>query len=180
MNKNVLILSSSPRRGGNSDRLCDAFLQGCKDAGHTVEKIFLKDKHINYCTGCGICSMYGKPCPQKDDAAEVIEKMIAADVIVMATPIYFYTMSAQMKTLIDRMNPMYPMDYRFRDVYFLATAADEGEDVFEKAETGLTGWLDCFPKTTLKGTVYCGGVTGGGEISGNAKLAEARALGAQV
>ena len=75
MNKNVLILSSSPRRGGNSDRLCDAFLQGCKDAGHTVEKIFLKDKHINYCTGCGICSMYGKPCPQKDDAAEVIEKM---------------------------------------------------------------------------------------------------------
>lgn len=102
MNKNVLILSSSPRRGGNSDRLCDAFLQGCKDAGHTVEKIFLKDKHINYCTGCGICSMYGKPCPQKDDAAEVIEKMIAADVIVMATPIYFYTMSAQMKTLIDR------------------------------------------------------------------------------
>ena len=85
-----------------------------------------------------------------------------------------------MKTLIDRMNPMYPMDYRFRDVYFLATAADEGEDVFEKAETGLTGWLDCFPKTTLKGSVYCGGVTGGGEISGNAKLAEARALGAQV
>ena len=180
MNKNVLILSSSPRRGGNSDRLCDAFLQGCKDAGHTVEKIFLKDKHINYCTGCGICSMYGKPCPQKDDAAEVIEKMIAADVIVMATPVYFYTMSAQMKTLIDRMNPMYPMDYRFRDVYFLATAADEGADVFEKAETGLTGWLDCFPKTTLKGSVYCGRVTGGGEISGNAKLAEARALGAQV
>ena len=67
MNKNVLILSSSPRRGGNSDRLCDAFLQGCKNAGHTVEKIFLKDKHINYCTGCGICSMYGKPCPQKDE-----------------------------------------------------------------------------------------------------------------
>lgn len=99
MNKNVLILSSSPRRGGNSDRLCDPFLQGCKDAGHTVEKIFLKDKHINYCTGCGICSMYGKPCPQKDDAAEVIEKMIAADVIVMATPVYFYTMSAQMKTI---------------------------------------------------------------------------------
>ena len=102
MNKNVLILSSSPRRGGNSDRLCDPFLQGCKNAGHTVEKIFLKDKHINYCTGCGICSMYGKPCPQKDDAAEVLEKMIAADVMVMATPVYFYTMSAQMKTLIDR------------------------------------------------------------------------------
>ena len=74
MNKNVLILSSSPRRGGNSDRLCDAFLQGCKGGGGGGGEIFLKDKHINYCTGCGICSMYGKPCPQKDDAAEVIEK----------------------------------------------------------------------------------------------------------
>lgn len=123
MNKNVLILSSSPRRGGNSDRLCDAFLQGCKDAGHTVEKIFLKDKHINYCTGCGICSMYGKPCPQKDDAAEVIEKMIAADVIVMATPVYFYTMSAQMKTLIDRCCARYT-EITNKNFYFIVTAAE--------------------------------------------------------
>ena len=109
-----------------------------------------------------------------------MDAVLHADVVAWATPIYYFEMSGQMKSLIDRMNPMYPMDYRFRDVYFLATAADEGADVFEKAETGLTGWLDCFPKTTLKGTVYCGGVTGGGEISGNAKLAEARALGAQV
>ena len=83
MSKKVLILSSSPRRGGNSDRLCDEFLKGAEAAGNDVEKIFLKDKHINSCTGCSVCSMYGKPCPQKDDAAEVVEKMIAADVIVM-------------------------------------------------------------------------------------------------
>ena len=180
MTKKVLILSSSPRRNGNSDTLCNEFMRGAVESGHTVEKIFLRDKTIHYCTGCSTCSFLQKPCPQKDDAAEVIEKMVAADVIVLGTPVYFYAISAQMKTLIDRMNPMYPMDYRFRDVYFLATAADEGEDVFEKAETGLTGWLDCFPKTTLKGSVYCGGVTGGGDISGNAKLAAARALGAQV
>ena len=97
MSKKVLILSSSPRRNGNSDLLCNEFMRGAAEAGHQVEKIFLKDKHINYCTGCSVCSMYGKPCPQKDDAAEVVEKMIAADVIVMATPVYFYTMSAQMK-----------------------------------------------------------------------------------
>ena len=93
MSKKVLILSSSPRRNGNSDLLCNEFMRGAAEAGHQVEKIFLKDKHINYCTGCSVCSMYGKPCPQKDDAAEVVEKMIAADVIVMATPVYFYTMS---------------------------------------------------------------------------------------
>ena len=78
MSKKVLILSSSPRRNGNSDLLCNEFMRGAAEAGHQVEKIFLKDKHINYCTGCSVCSMYGKPCPQKDNTAEVIEKMIAA------------------------------------------------------------------------------------------------------
>ena len=100
--KNVLILSSSPRRGGNSDTLCDEFMQGAIESGHRVEKVFLRDKTIHPCTGCGVCSQYKKPCPQKDDAAEIIGKMLAADVIVMATPVYFYTLSAQMKTLIDR------------------------------------------------------------------------------
>ena len=93
-----MILSSSPRRGGNSDTLCDEFLRGAQEAGHEVEKIFLKDKTIHYCTGCGVCNE-GKPCPQKDDAPEIVRKMVAADVIVLATPVYFYTMSAQMKTL---------------------------------------------------------------------------------
>lgn len=89
MSKKVLILSSSPRRGGNSDTLCDEFLRGAQEAGHEVEKIFLKDKTIHYCTGCGVCNE-GKPCPQKDDAPEIVRKMVAADVIVLATPVYFY------------------------------------------------------------------------------------------
>jgi len=75
---------------------------GAEEAGHNVEKIFLNDKEINYCTGCGTCYNMGKSCPQKDDMAEVLGKMIAADAIVMATPVYFYTMNGQMKTLIDR------------------------------------------------------------------------------
>ena len=102
MTKKVLILSSSPRRGGNSDTLCDEFMRGAIESGNEAEKVFLRDKTIHYCTGCSTCSLHEKPCPQKDDAAEIIEKMVAADVIVMATPVYFYTMSAQMKTLIDR------------------------------------------------------------------------------
>lgn len=92
--KNILILSSSPRRGGNSDTLCDEFLRGACDAEHAVEKIFLRDKKIGYCTGCSTCSLHGKPCPQHDDMPEILDKMVAADVIVMATPVYFYTMSA--------------------------------------------------------------------------------------
>ena len=76
MAKKVLILSSSPRRGGNSDTLCDEFMRGAMEAGNEVEKIFLRDKTINYCTGCSTCSRYNKPCPQKDDVAEILEKMI--------------------------------------------------------------------------------------------------------
>jgi multimeric flavodoxin WrbA len=91
LSKKALVLSSSPRRGGNSDLLCDQFVMGAQEAGHGAEKIFLKDKKINYCTGCSVCLNGKKSCPQKDDMAEVLEKMVAADVIVMATPVYFYT-----------------------------------------------------------------------------------------
>lgn len=101
MKKRILLLSSSPRRHGNSDRLCDEFLRGAREAGHDAEKISLRDCRIGYCTGCGVC-YDTRTCPQRDDAAQIVGKMIAADVIVLATPVYFYTMSAQMKTLIDR------------------------------------------------------------------------------
>ena len=124
MAKKVLILSSSPRRGGNSDTLCDEFMRGAAESNHEVEKIFLRDKTIHYCTGCSTCSLYQKPCPQKDDAAEIIEKMVDADVIVMATPVYFYTMSAQMKTLIDRCCGRYT-EMNGKEFYFIVTAAED-------------------------------------------------------
>lgn len=94
-------MSTSPRKGGNYDLLCDEFMRGAQEAGNQVEKIFLKDKKVNYCLGCGACYNRGENCPQKDDMAEILEKMVSAEVIVMATPVYFYTMNAQMKTLID-------------------------------------------------------------------------------
>ncbi len=74
MNKKVLVLSASPRKGGNSDMLCDQFILGAKEAGNPTEKIFLRDKTINYCTGCGTCFNRGEGCSQKDDMAEVLEK----------------------------------------------------------------------------------------------------------
>ena len=77
MSKKVLIISSSPRKGGNSDILCDKFLEGSQAAGNEVEKIFLRDKKINYCTGCGFCNTNDySACSQQDDAAEVLEKWL--------------------------------------------------------------------------------------------------------
>ncbi len=179
MNKKVLILSSSPRRGGNSDTLCDEFMRGAKESGNQVEKIFLKDKHINYCTGCSVCSMHGKPCPQKDDANEIVEKMIAADIIVMATPVYFYTMSAQMKTLIDRTCARY-LEIKDKEFYFIISAAETSIPMMERTIEGFRGFLDCLEGPKERGVIYGVGAWKLGEINDKTSMSEAYEIGKKV
>ena len=162
MSKNVLILSSSPRKGGNSDLLCDQFVMGAQEAGHQAEKIVLKDKKINYCTGCGSC-FNGKACPQKDDMADMLEKMITADVIVMATPVYFYTMCAQMKTLIDRCCSRYS-EIRNKEFYFILTAAVNNKQALERTVEEFRGFTSCLNGAKEKGIIYGTGAWHIGDI----------------
>ena len=96
---------------------------------------------------------------------EILEKLGRADVVVFATPIYYYGMSGQMKTLLDRANPLFSAEYPFRDIYLLATAADAEESAMDGAVNGLQGWLNCFEKTRLAGVVRACGVTGPGEMT---------------
>ena len=179
MSKKVIVVSTSLRTNSNSELLAKSFVEGAKEAGNEVEYISLKNKDIRFCIGCLACQKTGH-CVIKDDVADIMNRVINADVVVWATPIYYYEMSGQMKTSIDRLNPMYSKDYKFRDVYLLATAAEEGDEVFEKAITGLNGWIECFEKTSIKGTVLAGGVSDSGAISGNDKLKEAYDLGSHV
>ena len=130
MSKNVLVISASPRKGGNSDTLCDEFIRGAQESGNHAEKIFLASKNIKYCIGCGVCNTTQK-CVQKDDMAEILDKMVEADVIVLATPVYFYTMDAQMKTLIDRTVPRYT-EIQNKDFYFIVAAADTERKMMER------------------------------------------------
>lgn len=179
MTKKVLILSSSPRRGGNSDTLCDEFMRGVIASGNEAEKIFLRDKTIHYCTGCSTCSLHGKPCPQKDDAAGIIDRMLAADVIVMSTPVYFYTMSAQMKTLIDRCCGLYTK-MSGKEFYFIVTAAENGKEKILRTIDTFQGFLDCLENPVLKGTVFGLGVWHPGEIKDNPAMQEAFNMGKEV
>lgn len=176
MNRKVLVLSSSPRRGGNSDLLCDQFTMGAQQAGHHAEKIFLKDKKINYCTGCGTCLNGGKRCPQKDDMAEVLEKMIAADVMVMATPVYFYTMSAQMKTLIDRTCSRYT-EIINKKFYFIVTAADSSKRAMERTLEGFRAFTSCLSGAKEKGIIYGTGSWNIGDIKGKPAMTVAYEMG---
>ena len=107
-------------------------------------------------------------------------KMLTADVIAFATPIYYYGMSGQMKTMLDRANPLFPADYAFRDIYLLAAAAEEDEHTVDGAVTGLQGWIDCFEKARLAGTAFAGGVTAVGEIQGHPALEKAYEMGKNI
>lgn len=161
--KKILVLSASPRKGGNSDLLCDEFIRGEAEMGNTVEKLWLSNYKINYCTGCGLCSEFGRACPQQDDMAVILEKMIQADVIVMATPVYFYTMNAQMKTLIDRTCARYT-EINDKEFYFILAAAENDLSLMERTVEGFCGFTDCLEGAVKKGVVYGVGAWKIGEI----------------
>lgn len=177
--KKVLVISTSLRKGGNSDRLADAFLSGALAAGNAAEKIELRGKTIGFCRGCLACQKTLK-CAIQDDAVAIAEKMRTADVIAFATPIYYYEMCGQMKTLLDRANSLYSSDYAFRDIYLLSTAAEDKRGVDSRAVGGLEGWIACYDKARLAGTVFCGGVDAVGEIDGHRALQDAYAMGATI
>ena len=177
--KKVIVISTSLRVGSNSDMLAEKFAEGAKASGNEVEKISLREKKVQFCVGCLSCQKTGA-CVFKDDVPAIMEKVLNADVVCWATPIYYYEMSGQMKTLIDRMNAMYPKDYCFRDIYLLTTAAEEEEDTPRRAEMGLTGWIDCYGKASLKDHLFCGGVCDARDIEGNAILMRAYEMGKGV
>ena len=161
---NVLVISTSLRPRSNSDILTERLVAGAKDAGHQVEQISLKGQTIGFCKGCMACQKTQK-CVIKDDAVAIAEKVKNADTLVFVTPIYYYEMSGQMKTLLDRMNPLYNAEYRFRSVYMLSVAAEDEETTPLKAESGLRGWIDCFEKASFAGSLFCGGINDAGEAA---------------
>lgn len=177
--KKVLILSASPRKGGNSDILCDRFAAGSKENGNTVEKIFLADRNIGFCRGCGACNRTRK-CVQRDDMAEILDKMTAADVIVLATPVYFYSVNGQMKTLIDRTVPRYT-EISGKDFYFILTAADTDRAMLERTVETFRGFTeDCLDGAREAGVLYGTGAWNIGEIKKTPAYNEAYEMGRKV
>ena len=180
MSKKVLIVSASPRKRSNSEALALAFAEGAKEAGHEVELVSLRGKTVNFCRGCFVCQEKLR-CVIRDDADEICQKALGADVLVFATPIYYYEMSGQLKTLLDRLNPLFPSDYAFTDVYLLTSAAEDEDYVPERAVSGVEGWIECFARARLAGSVFLGGVTGAGEAGAHPeKLQAAYALGKEA
>ena len=177
--KRVLIISASPRLNSNSEALAKAFARGAEEAGHETELISLRGRSVNFCRGCFVCQKKLR-CVIRDDADAICQKALNTDVLVFATPIYYYEMSGQLKTLLDRLNPLFPSDYAFRDVFLLTAAAEDEDHVPQRAVSGVEGWVECFERAHLAGTVFMGGVTAAGENPEHLALEQAYQLGKKI
>jgi len=163
MGKKVLIISTSLRNNSNSEILAHETERGAIDAGHEVEFISLKDKEIKYCKGCLACQRLGR-CVINDDANGITAKMKEADVIVWATPIYYYEMSGQMKTMIDRANSLFTTGKNFTEVYLITTSADDDKNVIHSVIAGINGWIACYDGVHLAGYLEAGGIDSPKEV----------------
>lgn len=161
--KNVLVISSSLHNKSNSETLAQEFAKGATEAGNKVDFVSLRGKKIAFCTGCLACQKKGK-CVIKDDANAITEKMKNADVIAFATPIYYYEMSGQLKTMLDRANSLYASDYKFREIYLLTAAADTDKKAMNIAKRGISGWIACFDDVKLKGALCATGAENPGDV----------------
>ena len=180
MAKKVLVISSSLRNSSNSEILARQAARGAEEAGHDVEFISLKDKTLNFCKGCLACQKTMK-CVINDDASEICGKVGGCDVLIFASPIYYYELCGQLKTLLDRCNPLYPSDYRFRDVYLITASAEDGDEVYKTAAGGMQGWVDCFEKARLVKVLSGGGLSEPADAQKNeAYLKEAYELGKNI
>lgn len=178
MNKKVLILSGSPRKGGNSDILCDQFMKGAEESGNEVEKIRVAEKNIGYCRACYACRGTGV-CIIKDDVADILQKMIEADVLVLASPVYFYSIDAQLKALIDRTVARWT-EVRNKEFYYIMTAADTEKSSMETTLACFRGYADCVTGAKEMGVLYGTGVYEKGEIKDTKSMIAAYEMGLNV
>lgn len=181
MGKKIIVLNGSPRKNGNTSALVKAFREGAESAGHSVTEFWLGGMDIHGCRGC--CAG-GKnpesPCVQKDDMEKIYPAYKEADVVVLASPLYYWTISGQLKCAFDRLfavaecNPSYTNPRKESALLMAAEGNGFEETVYWYDRLmGHIGWKDC-------GKVLCGGVMAVGDIEGKPELEEARRLGASI
>lgn len=177
--KNILIVNSTFRRGGNTELLAKQFEKGAAEAGNRVRTISLRDLKLQFCIGCLACLGSGK-CVLNDSVNALLPEVRDADVLVFATPVYYYSMCGQLKTFLDRLNPLYGQDNKFRQVYLLTAAAENDRASMDGTVKGVQGWIDCFDGVRLAGVVYGIGADAVGSVKDTAAYEEAYRMGKSV
>lgn len=179
MGKNIVVLIGSPRRNGNTEILANAFIKGAEAAGNQVTKIHLNGLQVNGCTDCKYCFSHLGECNQQDGMQEIYPALYKADMLVLASPIYFYALSAQIKAVIDRLYTGVNKAFPINSSALLLTYADTDE---ASCEPGLVHYktLSYFMKWTDKGIISVSDVNNKGDINGHESLTRAEALGKSI
>lgn len=133
--KNILVLTGSPRKNGNSERMANAFIKGAQSVGHETVKFETARKKISDCKDCGACWIKGKPCSFQDDFDELAPLLESADVIVIATPLYWFSFTGYIKVTIDKMNAYLKENskrhLKIKESILLVCGADKGIEIFD-------------------------------------------------
>lgn len=176
--KDILVIQGGGRPNGNTAQLTDAFVRGAKEAGHCTEIISLMKNEVKGCMGCNACR-YGKPCVIKDGFNDIAPKIKAADLTVLASPLYFWTVSSRIKAFIERFYCIAEEDsapalgryekYPVKDCALLMTAADNFFWTFEQAVSYYQFTLINYIGFTDRGMVLAGGC---GDTNGKPAISE--------
>ena len=165
---NIIVLSGSPRKGGNTDLLVDAFVKGA-EKNNNVEIVSVADYKVNPCIGCNSCfDRAGHECFQQDDMQAVYDKLKCADVIVVASPVYFYGVSAQLKAIIDRLHTPMRNDFKVKKLALILVGAAALPELFDSLN---------FFKLEDAGMVLVRGAKDKGDVRNTDGLDEAYRLG---
>lgn len=154
-------------------------MKGAIKARNKVEKIRVAEKKITPCSACYHCSNNNGKCVFKDDMEEILEKMIQADVIVLASPVYFYSISAQLKALIDRTVARWT-EVKNKKFYYIVTCADKEKEATDTTIACFRGYADCVEGAKEMGIIYGTGVYQKGEITNSPAFKDAYEMGRNI
>ena len=175
---NILIINGSPRKGGNTELLAEAFAKGASANNH-VEIVSVRDYIVNPCLGCNACFKSNGICAQKDDMTILYEKMSQADMLVIASPVYFYGISAQLKAVIDRFHNPIRDSFNIKKMVLLLVGAASLPELFDAILTEYNLCLNFF-KLEDAGHVLVRKVNNKGDIKNTDALNEAYRLGCSI
>jgi multimeric flavodoxin WrbA len=179
MGNNILVLSASPRKNGNTERLAAAFIAGAKAAGKNVRLFRVADMDIAPCQGCNACFKHPGVCAQKDDMAEIVAAIGEANTIVFASPVYLFGVSAQLKIAIDRMHVFKKVGTPVKKAALLLTCGSPTKDVSEPS-VAMFRMIVSYQKWREAGIVIAPNLHIPGEIEGRPELAAAQKLGEEI
>jgi multimeric flavodoxin WrbA len=183
MKKNILVLTGSPRKGGNSEMLADAFIKGALEKGHGAYKFETAYKNINGCVACDTCWSRGTACSFRDDFAELEPLLEDADVIVFSTPLYWSSMPAQLKAAVDKFyayvaeSCKHPL--KIKESVFMVCGECEGMKIFDGIIETYQGIAD-YMKWENRGIIAVPEVHARGDIQKTDALERAEKLGKSI